>query len=88
MLCASASGWPLSRRWHIVRIGAKVKPSKILSVAPVVNSDPPAVHVELSCSLCGKTDVIVLSRDEADKYRQPPIGFYFICFRHRVSGTT
>jgi hypothetical protein len=38
-----------------------VNPSKILSVAPLLNSDPPSVHVELRCSLCDELDTLLIN---------------------------
>jgi hypothetical protein len=33
-----------------------VKPSKILSVAPIFNSDPSSLSIEVLCSLCNEVD--------------------------------
>ena len=38
-----------------------MKPSKILSVAPIFNSDPASVYIELSCSLCDEVDTLVVN---------------------------
>jgi hypothetical protein len=62
-----------------------VKPSKILSVAPIFDSDPASVRIELSCSLCDEMDILSLNLKQ-------PVGalswlrrhdFYFVCTRHR-----
>jgi hypothetical protein len=37
-----------------------VKPSKILSVTMIFNSDPPNVHIKLLCSLRGEADALML----------------------------
>jgi len=61
-----------------------VKPSRILSVAPIFNSDPASVHIEVSCSLCDEIDGLILNLDEPKKLswlRRED--FYFICARHR-----
>jgi hypothetical protein len=64
-----------------------VKPSKILSVAPIFDSDPASVCIELSCSLCDEMDSLSLNLNQ-------PVGalswlrrhdFYFVCMRHRHS---
>jgi len=38
-----------------------VKPGKIPSVAPIFNSDPPSVHIELLCSLCDQVDILIVT---------------------------
>jgi hypothetical protein len=59
-------------------------PSKILSVASVFNSDPPSVHVDVLCSLCGEADFLVVNLNEPGNlswlWRHD---FYFVCGRHR-----
>jgi hypothetical protein len=62
-----------------------VKPSKILSVFPIINSDPPSVSVEVLCSLCDEVDTLVVSllepADNLSWLRKTD--FYFVCGRHR-----
>ena len=67
-------------------VGA-VKPSKILSIAPILNSDPENVHIELSCSLCDAIDGLILNVGEPKNLawlRRED--FYFVCGRHRHFG--
>ena len=65
-----------------------MKPSKILSIAPIFNSDPPGVHIELLCSLCGETDGLMLNLDEpSDLSWLRRYDFYFVCGRHRHLGS-
>lgn len=61
-----------------------VNPSKILSIAPIFNSNPQSVHVEVLCSLCGEPDGLVLNLEEPRNLgwlRRHD--FYFVCWRHR-----
>jgi hypothetical protein len=62
-----------------------VKPSKILSVAPIFNSDPASVHIELSCSLCDEVDHLIVKLDHpaGDPSWLRRNDFYFVCGRHR-----
>ena len=61
-----------------------VKPSKILSIAPIFNSDPVNVHIEVLCWLCGETDGLVLNLEERrDLSWLRRNDFYFVCERHR-----
>jgi hypothetical protein len=41
-----------------------VKPSKILSITPISNSDPPSVHIEVQCSLCDEVDSLVVNLNQ------------------------
>jgi len=43
-----------------------VKPSKILSIAPILNSDPRSMHVELLCSLCDEVDSLVMNLNKSE----------------------
>jgi hypothetical protein len=56
-----------------------VKPSKILSVAPIFNSDPASVHIELSCSLCDEVDILMVNllEPEGDLSWMRRNDFYF-----------
>ena len=38
-----------------------MRPAKILSYVPIINSDPRSVHIEIRCSVCGEVDSLVLS---------------------------
>jgi hypothetical protein len=38
-----------------------VKLSKTLSIDPILNNNPPGLHIDLLCSLCGETDGLMLS---------------------------
>jgi hypothetical protein len=62
-----------------------VKPSKILSIAPVSNSDTPNVHIELICSLCDEVDILAvnLNQPAGDLSWLRRHDFYFVCSRHR-----
>ena len=62
-----------------------VKPSKILSVSPVFNSDPPSVSIEVVCSLCDEVDILVVNllEPEGDLSSLRRNDFYFVCGRHR-----
>jgi len=64
---------------------AQVKPSKILSVAPVFNSDPPSVSIEVLCSLCDEVDILLVNLLEPAGNLSWLRGndFYFVCRRHR-----
>ena len=62
-----------------------MKPSKILSVAPIFDTDPVSVRIELTCSLCDEMDILAVNLNQ-------PAGnlswlrrhdFYFVCGRHR-----
>ena len=62
-----------------------MKPSKILSVAPIFDTDPASVRIELTCSLCDEMDILAVNLNQ-------PAGnlswlrrhdFYFVCGRHR-----
>jgi hypothetical protein len=66
----------------------RVKPSTILSVAPIMNSDPPTVYIELSCSVCDEPEILIVSlADATDHFRWPEREFYFVCERHRASNS-
>jgi hypothetical protein len=61
-----------------------VKPSRILSIGPVSNSDPPNVPVELMCSLCDEVEIVVVNLNEpGDLSWLRRHDFYFVCGRHR-----
>ena len=60
-----------------------MKPSTILSVAPVMNSDPPAVHIELTCALCGEEEILILTVFEIGDFSQYGDELHFVCSRHR-----
>ena len=62
-----------------------MKTSKILSVAPIFNSDPASVYIELSCSLCDEVDTLVVNQPEraGDISWLRRNDFYFVCGRHR-----
>ena len=63
---------------------AFVNPSKIQSVAAILNSDPPSVRIKLLCSLCGELDFLVVNLDDPgvlSLLRRHD--FYFVCGRHR-----
>jgi hypothetical protein len=61
-----------------------VNPSKILSVAPIFNSDPPSVHVEVLCWLCDQVDTLVVNLDEPGSLSWlRRCDFYFVSGRHR-----
>ena len=65
-----------------------MNPSKILSVSPIFNSNPPSVHVEVLCSLCGETDALALNLDQpGDLSWLRRDDFYFVCGRHRHFGS-
>lgn len=57
-------------------------PSKILSVLPILNSNPSGVYVELLCSLCDEIDVLDLNLDSNLSWLRQH-DFYFVCGRHR-----
>jgi hypothetical protein len=64
-----------------------VSPSKILSVTPIFNSDPPSVDVEVICSLCGEVDILLVNLgDPGDLSWLRRNDFYFVCGRHRHLG--
>ena len=42
----------------------KVKPGKVLSVAPIFNSDPASVYIEVLCSVCGEAGALALNLDQ------------------------
>ena len=61
-----------------------MKPSKILSVAPIFDSDPASVHIEVLCSLCDQVDVLVVNLNEPGNLSWlRRHDFYFVCGRHR-----
>jgi len=61
-----------------------VKPSRILSVDPIINSELSSVHIELLCSLCDGTDAVALNLDQlGDLSWLRRCDFYFFCWRHR-----
>jgi hypothetical protein len=62
-----------------------LKPSKILSIAPIFNSDPTGVHIEVLCSLCDQVDILVVDLNElaGDLSWLRRQDFYFVCGRHR-----
>jgi hypothetical protein len=61
-----------------------VKPSEIVSVAPILNSDPASVDVEVICSLCGEVDILIVNLDDpGDLSWLRRHDFYFVCGRHR-----
>jgi hypothetical protein len=64
---------------------SQVMPSKILSVVPITNGDPPSVSIEVLCSLCDEVDILVLNllkpADGLSWLRKND--FYFVCGRHR-----
>ncbi len=63
-----------------------VNPSKILSIAPVFNSDPASVHIEVFCSICGETDGLLLNLEERRNLSWLRRNdFYFVCGRHHYS---
>jgi hypothetical protein len=65
-----------------------MNPSKILSIAPVSNSDPPSVHIELQCSLCSQVDAVVVNLNEpGNLFWLRRHDFYFVCGRHRRSNS-
>ena len=68
-----------------LRILAQLKPSKILSVAPVFNSDPPSIQSEVTCSLCDEVDTLIidLNQPAGDLAWLRRNDFYFVCGRHR-----
>ena len=77
-------------RWddHVGWENCLVKPSKIVSVFPILNSDPPMVHIELLCSVCGQADGLKLNLDDpGDVSWLRRHDFYFVCGRHRHSGS-
>jgi len=77
-----AECWPHQRR--IAMVGS-VKPSKILSVAPIFNGDPPSVNIEVRCSLCDEVDTLVvnLNHQAGDLSWLRRDHFHFVCGRHR-----
>jgi hypothetical protein len=77
-----AECWPHQRRIDMV---GSVKPSKILSVAPIFNSDLPSVSIEVRCSLCDEVDTLVvnLNHQAGDLSWLRRDDFYFVCGRHR-----
>jgi hypothetical protein len=61
-----------------------MKPSKVLSIAPISNSDPPSVHVELQCSLCDEVEFLEVNLNQpGDLSWLRRHDFYFVCGRHR-----
>lgn len=78
---AANAGDRYGRRGRLLQL----KPSKILSVAPIFNSDPTSVHIELSCSLCNELDILVVDLNElaGDLSWLRRQDFYFVCGRHR-----
>jgi hypothetical protein len=44
-----------------------LKSSKIPSVAPIFDSDPASVHIELTCSLCDETDILGREAGSTDR---------------------
>ena len=62
-----------------------MKPSKILSVVPIINGDPQSVSVEVLCSLCDQVDTLIVNllepADNLSWLRKTD--FYFVCGRHR-----
>jgi hypothetical protein len=65
-----------------------VKPSKTLSIDPILNTDPPGVHIELLCSLCGETDGLMLSLTNPVICRSyGDTTFILFCGRHCYLGS-
>jgi hypothetical protein len=73
---------PLPLAWRIVMNGL-MKPSKILSVVPIINSDPLSVDIELQCSLCDEVETLILSLNPDNLSWLRKNDFYFVCGRHR-----
>lgn len=78
---------PLPGRYDQLR-SFLVNPSKVLCVIPVFNSDPPSVDVEVTCSLCGEVDTLIVNlEDPGDLAWLRRSDFYFVCGRHRHLGS-
>lgn len=57
-----------------------MKPSRVLSVAPIFDSEPQCVHVEVLCSVCGESDALALNLDHpGDLSWLRRFDFYFVC---------
>ncbi len=66
------------------QLRSPVKPSKILFVAPIFNSDPASVGIEVLCSLCDEVDMLVVNLGQpAGDLSWLRQDFYFVCGRHR-----
>jgi hypothetical protein len=60
-----------------------MKPSRVLSVAPIFDSEPQCVHVEVLCSVCGESDALALNLEHpGDLSWLRRFDFYFVCGRH------
>jgi hypothetical protein len=62
--------------------------SKILSVVAIFGSDPPSVHVDVQCSLCGEADLLVVNLNQPGNLSWlRRHDFYFVCGCHRRSNS-
>jgi hypothetical protein len=87
LLTAQAMAVCVTHRYGLPREPLLVNPSKILSIAPIFDSDPASVHIELLCSICGEADALVLNLEQPGNlswFRRHD--FYFVCGRHRHVG--